>query len=140
MRSELSALGCDPFTAEAVVSLFVSSFADTLCDAAHVIRDPRLTELLLDESAAILASADYGLPRTARAGRGSHRPEPAPPLTEREAIVLRHLSSEQSLREIGDALYLSVNTVKSHVRAIYRKLDVTTREAAVRRARGLRLE
>ena len=41
--------------------------------------------------------------------------------------------------EIGAALYISVNTVKSHQRAIYQKLGVTGRRAAVARARELGL-
>ena len=47
--------------------------------------------------------------------------------------------SRQRLREIGEALYLSPNTVKSHLRSIYRKLAVGTRRDAVHRARRLGL-
>ena len=53
--------------------------------------------------------------------------------------VLRLLGSELSIAEIGDELYISRNTVKTHVRGIYRKLDADTRAAAVARARELRL-
>ena len=42
-------------------------------------------------------------------------------------------------QEIADALYLSVNTVKSHLRSVYRKLDVAARDAAVERAAELGL-
>ena len=42
-------------------------------------------------------------------------------------------------REIGDALSVSFNTVKTHVKSIYRKLDVDTRPDAVSRARELKL-
>ena len=58
-------------------------------------------------------------------------------LTDAELAVLRLLSTELSQREIGAELFISVNTVKSHARSIYRKLGVGTREEAVRRARGL---
>ena len=48
---------------------------------------------------------------------------------------LRLLPSELSLREIGAELYLSLNTVKTHVRHLYAKLGVQSREAAVARGR-----
>ncbi|MBM7490190.1 LuxR family maltose regulon positive regulatory protein [Micromonospora luteifusca] len=61
------------------------------------------------------------------------------PLTERELTILRYLQSILSNVEIATELSLSVNTVKTHVRNIYRKLDATRRREAVRRARELRL-
>ena len=57
-------------------------------------------------------------------------------LTAAEVRVLGHLPSHLSLREIADALYVSPNTVKTHARGIYRKLEVSTRGSAVDRARG----
>ena len=48
------------------------------------------------------------------------------PLTEREAAVLRLLRGSLSLREIGQELYLSQNTIKTHTQAIYRKLGVSS--------------
>jgi LuxR family maltose regulon positive regulatory protein len=59
----------------------------------------------------------------------------AGPLTERETAVLRLLPRPLSVREIGRELHVSRNTVKSHLRAIYRKLGVTTRDEAVARGR-----
>lgn len=61
------------------------------------------------------------------------------PLTERELTVLRYLQSILSNVEIAAEMSLSVNTIKTHVRNIYRKLDVTRRRDAVRRARELNL-
>ena len=60
-------------------------------------------------------------------------------LSERELAVLRLLKSELSQREIADALFVSFNTVKTHVKSIYRKLDVATRPDAILRARELNL-
>ncbi|GAB3068798.1 LuxR C-terminal-related transcriptional regulator [Micromonospora schwarzwaldensis] len=61
------------------------------------------------------------------------------PLTERELTILRYLQSILTNVEIAAELSLSVNTVKTHVRNVYRKLDATRRREAVRRARELRL-
>jgi len=61
------------------------------------------------------------------------------PLTEREREVLVHLSGMLSTAEVASEMYISVNTVKTHLRSIYRKLAATHRNEAVRRARQLRL-
>jgi LuxR family maltose regulon positive regulatory protein len=63
----------------------------------------------------------------------------AEPLTERELAVLRLLATRLSNREIGRQLYVSINTVRSHIQAIYRKLGVATRAEAVDLARELGL-
>jgi ATP/maltotriose-dependent transcriptional regulator MalT len=60
-------------------------------------------------------------------------------LSERELAVLRLLTGDLSQREIGSQLYVSLNTVKGHVRNIFRKLGVATRAEAVSRARELGL-
>jgi len=72
-----------------------------------------------------------------RIGGSSQEARTAEPLTEREAAVLRLLAGTLSLREIGNELYVSANTVKTHTQAIYRKLGVSTRNEAV--AQGKRL-
>ena len=64
---------------------------------------------------------------------------PAEALTERELSVLRYLPSKLSQREIAGELYVSLNTVKTHSRAIYRKLGVDGRAAAVQAARDQNL-
>jgi LuxR family maltose regulon positive regulatory protein len=61
------------------------------------------------------------------------------PLSDRELTVLRRLAGPQDAREIADSLYLSVNTVRSHVKAIYRKLGVGSRADAVSTAKTLGL-
>jgi LuxR family maltose regulon positive regulatory protein len=70
------------------------------------------------------------------AGRASG---PIEPLTEREREVLRLLPSRLTLGEIAAELFVSRNTLKFHMRAIYRKLGVDSRAAAVQAARGLLL-
>jgi LuxR family maltose regulon positive regulatory protein len=56
---------------------------------------------------------------------------PVEPLTPREIDILRRLGGPRSLSRIAADLYLSPNTVKSHVAAIYRKLDVHSRTDAI---------
>jgi DNA-binding NarL/FixJ family response regulator len=68
----------------------------------------------------------------ARAGEPS---SPAEPLTERERAVLRLLATPMPLGDIAGSLFVSRNTVKTHVRGIYRKLGAAERADAVARAR-----
>jgi LuxR family transcriptional regulator, maltose regulon positive regulatory protein len=61
------------------------------------------------------------------------------PLTEREREVLRHVARLLDTAEIASEMYISINTVKSHMKSILRKLAATRRSDAVRRARELQL-
>ena len=56
-----------------------------------------------------------------------------------ELAVLRLLDSDLSVRQIGEELFLSANTVRTHTRSIYRKLSVNSRADAVARAGALGL-
>jgi LuxR family maltose regulon positive regulatory protein len=60
-------------------------------------------------------------------------------LTSRERDVMRLLPSRLTLREIASELFVSQNTLKFHVRGIYRKLGVNSRAEAVQAAKRLRL-
>ena len=64
--------------------------------------------------------------RTSSAARGAVRL-----LTERERVVLRQMATGQTYEDMGRAFGLSVNTVRTHVRSIYEKLDVNSRTEAV---------
>jgi LuxR family maltose regulon positive regulatory protein len=99
---------------------------------------------LLGEARQILTSlpdgADAQLTRLAQLERRlAYRPVTAPgePITEREREVLRLLQGTLSLRDIGRELYLSPNTIKTHTRALYRKLGASDRQDAVAKAREL---
>jgi DNA-binding CsgD family transcriptional regulator len=72
--------------------------------------------------------------RPRRAGKGRK-----PTLTPREIEVLQHVARGLSYAEVGDALGVSLNTVTSHIKNVYRKLEVHTAAAAVMRAVELRL-
>ena len=60
-------------------------------------------------------------------------------LTERERVVLQYLPTMLTASEIAADLFVSVNTVKTHQRSIYRKLGVSSRRDAVDRARATQL-
>jgi LuxR family maltose regulon positive regulatory protein len=58
------------------------------------------------------------------------------PLSDREQVVLSYLPSWVSSSEIAAELYISLNTLKSHLRSIYRKLGASSRREAVTQARS----
>jgi len=61
------------------------------------------------------------------------------PLSESELRVLRYLPTNLSASEIADELYVSVNTIKTHMRNLYAKLGTHRRAEAVSLARTLGL-
>jgi LuxR family transcriptional regulator, maltose regulon positive regulatory protein len=61
------------------------------------------------------------------------------PLTPREYKVLRLLAAGLSMREIATELVVSLNTIKTQVQSLYRKLDARSREAALAKARAFQL-
>ncbi len=120
---------------------------DALLVLAPVYRDLGASEearATLDEARALVERCpDPGMLRQ-RLEEVAHALTPAhrrvstdSELTERELDVLRYLEEGLSKREIGNALFLSFNTIHSHTRSIYQKLRVSSREDAVTRAREL---
>jgi LuxR family maltose regulon positive regulatory protein len=85
---------------------------------------PDAVELLLDELR--VGSASSG--------------ELAEPLSDRELEIAQHLFQDKTAGQIAAELYISVNTVKTHVRSIYRKLSATNRKEAVKRVHELGLD
>ncbi len=59
------------------------------------------------------------------------------PLTDRELEILTYLPSRLTNAELAQQCYVSVNTIKTHMAHIYRKLDVVNRNEAITRARAL---
>ena len=70
---------------------------------------------------------------------GGQAARPVEVLTDRETAVLQYLPTLMSNAEIAAGLHLSINTVKSHLKAVYRKLGVDGRRDAVLRGRELEL-
>ena len=98
-------------------------------DAMAELTDPGRVSAL----AAEVADELQGLQHRAIAGEIAQAPSGA------ELTVLRLLPSDRSAREIGEELFLSGNTVRTHIRMIYRKLGVNSRAEAVARATALGL-
>ena len=93
----------------------------------------------LAERHAWLGTPVVGTPetRTAAALPEKRVPPVVDLLTDKEMEVLRHLAALLSTEEIARTMFVSVNTVKTHVRGILRKLAASRRNEAIRRAREL---
>ncbi len=57
-------------------------------------------------------------------------------LTKRELEVLRHLSTERPISAIAASLHISLNTMKTHLKNLYRKMEVDGRVSAVEKAKA----
>jgi LuxR family maltose regulon positive regulatory protein len=132
-------------TTDLGLAYVLATCGDTLLDLA----DRSGATLLTEARAAIDRCVDPGI-----AGRcltrvesrhHLHPPRAVPTtalveqLTERELAVLRYLPTDLSQRDISSEMYVSLNTVKTHCSAIFRKLGVNDRKSAVQAARHLHL-
>ncbi|MBM7807906.1 LuxR family maltose regulon positive regulatory protein [Geodermatophilus bullaregiensis] len=102
--------------------------AREVADAAPIRR------LAAEELQAVETRLGRGAVRAARRLGGLHED-----LTDRELAVLRAMTGPATQREIGAALFLSVNTVKGYTKSLYRKLGTSSRREAVDRGRALGL-
>ena len=98
----------------------------------HALLEAVPTDARMGRFVASVLNAAYG--RAMPASRGATRAL-VEPLSEREVGVLRYLASRLTYNEIASDLFISVNTLKSHVKAIFRKLGASTRSEAVDNAR-----
>jgi LuxR family maltose regulon positive regulatory protein len=119
-------------------------------EGATPLRSPqRVSQPMLRRDPALAATyrhllePDLVRPAAARSqlpdGAGPAAPLIVERLSGREREVLKHVAAMLSTAEIAAEMYISVNTVKSHLRSVYRKLSATHRNEAVRRARQLEL-
>ena len=134
----LRVLGSDSYTvqyAQAVIELAGVRHARGNSDEARAALDEarQLITTFADPGMlpALLDRAERTLGRPA----GRRRPAAAEALTDRELVVLRLLATTLSQPEIAQELYVSVNTVRTHIQGIYRKLGVASRKEAVAAAR-----
>ena len=65
---------------------------------------------------------------------GSFKLQPSPSLTQRETEVLSHLCEGESYKMIADSLFISEETVRRHIKSIYKKLEVHSKSEAVAKA------
>jgi LuxR family maltose regulon positive regulatory protein len=114
---------------------FVRSFVDEGMPMAELLSAAAAHGLMSDSVGKLLAAFEVEL-------RKSHDDSAQPliePLSHRELEVLRLISQGLSNREIGERLFLALDTVKGHNRKIFGKLQVQRRTEAVARARALGL-
>lgn len=112
--------------------------------ALRALDEHERSQAAIAEAGSVLASCpDPGIltGRLAALGRRPQMPSAAgQELTSRELRVLKLQTSDLSERDIGRQLFVSHNTVHSHIRSIYRKLGVSSRAGALERARDLGLK
>jgi LuxR family maltose regulon positive regulatory protein len=113
-------------------------FTQTVVDTApqlmdHVIANSHLYPQTRQRAALINA----GLKARKRAAPASRQSQLPDPLTAAEIRVLEKLSERLTYTEIATELYLSLNTVKTHLRHAYMKLGATSRSSAIKRAASL---
>jgi LuxR family maltose regulon positive regulatory protein len=141
-----------PFLVNAALvrDLLVSHLASGTAHTAMIaeLTGAELTGAAPSGAAPITGAALTGAAQTGAELTGAAQAPAAPPprrrtgvdpLTEREIVVLRHLRSMMSMAEIASMLCVSANTVKTHVKNVYRKLGVSRRRDAVRRAQEVGL-
>jgi LuxR family maltose regulon positive regulatory protein len=111
---------------------YVRLFVDEGPPMVHLLTEALSREITPDYVQRLLRA--FPVDETEKAGLNSELIEP---LSEREIEVLQLIAQGLSNREVGDRLYLTINTVKAHTRTIYSKLGVNNRTQAVAKARAL---
>ena len=114
-----------------------------LTQISRMLGDSGAAASSLDEARAVLQGCpDPGillaswLSELTTSSSSRHKETATDDLTERELVVLQLLRGSLSKREIGQELFVTLNTVHSHTRSIYRKLGVSSRAEAVEAARS----
>ncbi len=113
---------------------YVRLFLDEGAPMVELLRDAESQDIARHHARRLLSLSTSAEAETPDPGQ---HPTPSSPesLSERELQVLRLLASELSGPQIARELFVSHNTLRTHTKHIFTKLQVTTRQAAVRRAR-----
>jgi LuxR family maltose regulon positive regulatory protein len=114
--------------AQGFVFPIIEAGADVLAAVQHVARQHRRTPYI-DALLRTGPSIDARRPTVSQPGFVA--------LTDRERVVLRYLATSMSHHEIAATLFVSRNTIKTHVKNINRKLQASSRAGALERARQL---
>ncbi len=127
-----------------VVTVFEepATILDAICSGAdgYLLKRTPIDELLEDIEVVCQGGSPLtpGIARTVLSLMRQAAPKAAPAsqldLTEREQEVLRGLVEGKTYREVAQTLFISIDTVRTHIRSLYKKLQVHNVAAAVRRA------
>lgn len=123
---------------EGFVRIFVDEGAP-MAELLHKLRTRDATPRALEYIHALLSAFENPKTDNGQTSRLAAPPSMVEPLSERELQVLALLKTELSGPEIAHELSVSLNTVRTHTKNIYSKLDVNNRRAAIRRAQELGL-
>jgi LuxR family maltose regulon positive regulatory protein len=120
---------------------YVRTFVDEGPKMGRLLRRAVVQGIAVDYAGKLLSALEEEATKAAAplSVSGGTGPPLVEPLSSREAEVLRLLTTPLSHAEMAEELVVSVNTVRSHVKSIYSKLDVHSRMEAVERARELGL-
>jgi LuxR family maltose regulon positive regulatory protein len=121
---------------EGYISIFVEEGPPIAAALKNLLEQNQLGTVQPDYVRQILAAFPGPGPSTATPSR---LPPEFEPLTERELDVLRLMAEGMKYEEIAERLYISLNTVRSHVKAVYGKFGVDNRTKAIEAARQMRI-
>jgi LuxR family maltose regulon positive regulatory protein len=118
---------------------YVRTFIDEGMSMGKLLRQAIARGIAVGYAGKLLAALEEDTDNKPRGGKPTSSPALIEPLTKRELEVLRLLTTHLPSTEIAKELVISPNTVRSHIKRIYSKLNVHNRRDAIRRAEELNL-
>lgn len=112
------------------------SIFNSLCAGAsgYLMKDTPPSELLKSITEVFKGGSPMSSNIARKVIQSFQQTTPPSPLSDRETEILQLLCDGMNYRSIAEKLFISAHTVKSHIKNIYRKLHVTSRAEAVRKA------